>query len=400
MSFRVALVADVLEERWPSMDLVADMLLLQLTRSGSRDFHVEMLRPSLARFHDGTSWRTARKLERYANRFWDYPRWLRRHAASFDVFHVIDHSYAHLVHALPAERTVVTCHDVDAFLPLVEPELAGTRLPRLLTRRVLSGMQKAHHVVCDSAATYDDALRYGLLPAERLSIAPVGTRDGYTPDADRQSDAALDRLIGPRALDAVEVLHVGSCIPRKRIDRLLRIFAAVREVSPRAKLLKAGGMFTSGQRELIRTLGLERGIVQLPFLEPALLASLYRRASLVVLPSDREGFGLPVVEAMACGTPVVSSDLPVFREVGGAVVRLCSPNDMSGWSRTIAGLLDELDSPGTRAELRRACVRQAARFTWEGYAEAMSRVYRAVAHVGSRSEVSLPGKQATGTHGR
>ena len=106
---------------------------------------VQMLRPSLTR--------RGRGIGRYINRFWDYSRWLRTRANSFDIFHIVDHSYAHLAHVLPATRTVVTCHDADAFMPLVDPSVIPTRLPKVLTRFVLSGMRKAACVTCDTAAT-------------------------------------------------------------------------------------------------------------------------------------------------------------------------------------------------------------------------------------------------------
>ena len=113
---RVALVADLLEERWPSMNLVAEELFSHLkTPPFEHRISVEFLRPALKN--------RGRGIGRFVNRFWDYPRWLRRKANAFDVFHIIDHSYAHLVHVLPAARTVVTCHDVDAFI-CVEADVA------------------------------------------------------------------------------------------------------------------------------------------------------------------------------------------------------------------------------------------------------------------------------------
>jgi len=376
---RVALVADLLEERWPSMDLVADMLAAHVGNlASSRDFDVTLLRPAMPR--------RMRAVGRFINRFWDYPRWLRNKAREFDVFHVIDHSYAHVVHALPADRTVVTCHDIDAFLPLVAPELSRTKLPLALTRRVLSGMQRAAHVVCDSHATLDEALHYGLLSASQMSVLPLGTRPGFGPDPSLAAETALDTLIGARRSDRIELLHVGSCIARKRVDLLLQVFAAIRTIEPAAHLLKAGGAFSAEHERLIASLGLEEHITRVPFLEPSQLAALYRRADVLLLPSEREGFGLPLVEALACGTPVLASDLPVFREVGGSSVTYCASADVSSWVDAFRQLRGA--TVPERAQRRRAGLDRAAQFSWERYAAAMLQFYRLIGAPSGAGRVS------------
>ena len=357
------------------MDLVADMLAAHLpaTLNGHR-LEVELVRPTMPQ--------RVRGLGRFVNRFWDYPRWLKAHSRGFDVFHVVDHSYAHVVHALPAERTVVTCHDVDAFLPVVAPELSATKLPLALTKHVLSGMRKAARVTCDSVATYDEARHYSLLPEARMTVVPIGTREGFAPEPAPASDAALAELIGPRDPSVVELLHVGSCIPRKRIDLLLRVFATIRQVEPRARLLKAGGTFTNEQRQLAASLGVDTCVTQLPFLEAGQLGALYRRADVLLLTSEREGFGLPLVEAMACGTPVIATDLPVFRETGGQVAVFCAAGDLNAWRDAFDALRSE--TPNRKARRHHQGVAQANRFSWPRFAAAMAQIYGEVACAASR----------------
>src|SRR5206468_7193704 len=156
---RVGLVTDMLEERWPSMDLVADMLREHLGARAAVDVQAIQLRPPMVRrltrvprLRDRAKSDT---LDRVVNRFWDYPRWLAGRRHDFDVFHVVDHSYAHLVGVLPAARTVVTCHDTDAFLALIDAGRSDSALPKLFGRRICAGLQKAGRVVCPSAATRD-----------------------------------------------------------------------------------------------------------------------------------------------------------------------------------------------------------------------------------------------------
>jgi glycosyltransferase involved in cell wall biosynthesis len=122
---------------------------------------------------------------------------------------------------------------------------------------------------------------------------------------------------------------------------------------------------------------LERHITVLPFLERRVLAAVYRRAAVVLQPSDREGFGLPVAEAMACGTPVVASDLEPLREVGGNVASYCPVGDVEAWTETVSALLDERRSDGVAWAARRAAaVADARRFDVLEHASKMLDVYR------------------------
>jgi glycosyltransferase involved in cell wall biosynthesis len=394
---RVAIVADLLAERWPSMDLVADMLHEELQAlSADWDFDVTMIRPDLWQ-QDARATVTPgfeRTFDRFVNRFWNYPNWLRSRARSFDLFHIVDHSYAHLVHVLPAHRTIVTCHDVDAFLSLVEPGLTRSKLPNVVSRIVLSGMRRAALVTCDSVATYDDILRYNLVPRDRLIVVPNGTHAAFSPTPVARNDERVARLLDARTEGCVELLHVGTTIPRKRIDVLLRVVAAIREVRPEVRLLKAGGTFTVAQRDLIGSLGLESAIVELPFLERDELAALYRRAAAVLVTSDREGFGLPVAEAMACGTPVVATDLAVLREVGGPAGVYCALDDISGWRDAVLGVLDERREPVARMHRRDAGLAQAHRFSWASYAAAMAGLYDRAWHGARDARPDAPARVA------
>ena len=114
---RIAILCDLEEEGWTSMDLVAAMLEQGLRQVG-RPIEVTRLQPPMRRRLSGQAgpgYHLRFNCDRVLNRFWDYPRWLRTQRHRFDLFHVVDHSYSQLVHELPPERTVVTCHDVDIF---------------------------------------------------------------------------------------------------------------------------------------------------------------------------------------------------------------------------------------------------------------------------------------------
>ena len=368
---RVAVVADLTEERWPSMDLVADMLTAHLEKtSADTGIVARLLRPTLKPRGNG--------LGRFVNRFWDYPRWLRAKAGDYDLFHVVDHSYAHLVHVLPARRTVVTCHDVDAFLSIADPALTRSRLPTVVVRVLLSGLRRAARVTCASRATFDELTRYDLVPAARLHVVPNGTHEQFSPVPDGRADAILDGLMGPEAAGVINLLHVGTTIPRKRIDLLLRIVASVRKCEARVRLVKAGGALNDEQKDLAASLGLTNHVLQLPSLDTAVLAALYRRSAVVLLTSDREGFGLPVVEALASGTPVVATALAVLREVGGNAARYCPLEDIDAWRAEIVRCLRQRDDRHALENWRAAALAQSRLFSWQEYAASMTRVYRGI----------------------
>lgn len=366
------------------MNLVAEMLLENLRTDYASVIDATRLCPRMMPRFTRLSWfgenHTARNADRLLNRFWDYPRFVRKRKRSFDLFHVVDHSYGQLVHQLPPHRTVVTCHDLDTFRCLLEPARdRRSRLFKAMGERILSGFRQAALVTCVSAATRDELLAHGLLPPERVVVVPNGVHPTCSPQPDPSADAEAAHLLGPASADSIDVLHVGSTIPRKRVDLLLQIFAALRRELPQARLIRVGGAFTAAQMEIIKQLNLGESLVVLPFLERAVLAAVYRRAALVLQPSDNEGFGLPIIEAMACGSPVIASDLPVLREVGGGAATYCPVADVPAWSESVVELLHERREQPDRWSARRAAgIARAANFSWEEYARKMVALYRLV----------------------
>jgi glycosyltransferase involved in cell wall biosynthesis len=234
-------------------------------------------------------------------------------------------------------------------------------------------------LTCDTAAVREELISQRLVPADRVIVAPVGVGPEYSNHPDPDCDREAARLIGS-APGALELLHVGSTIPRKRIDLLLEICGELRHEFPALHLVRVGGPFTPEQLRLARRAGIDDRISVLGFLDDRTLAAVYRRAALVLQPSDREGFGLPLVEAMACGTPVVASDLAVLREVGGAAVEYCPAGSARLWQRRISELVNERrDTPQRWMARREAGLLRARRFTWPQFAARLAQVYVEVA---------------------
>jgi glycosyltransferase involved in cell wall biosynthesis len=373
---KVAIVCDFSEEGWPSMDLVGNVLVAHLSRDHGDQVEVEQFRPAMRMRVSGLPGLerngAARNIDRLINRFRDYPRRLQVHASDFDLFHIVDHSYSQLASTLPEGRVIVTCHDLDTFRCILEPQRdPRPRWYRVMSARVLYGFRKAVHVICNSFTTRDEILRHGLFPAKRLSVAYLGVNPLLLAAS---SESTQGRMTRPY------LLHVGSTIPRKRIDVLLRVFAAVARDFPELRLVKVGGSLTSMQGRLAAELGIQQRIDHIPHLLEPELAGVYRNAVCLLQTSDAEGFGLPVIEALACGCTVVASDIPSLREAGGCVATYCAVGDVSAWSKTICAMLIEQRRRPDIWELRQNDgKRHAAQFTFEKTAHQTLEIYRSVA---------------------
>lgn len=377
----MAVVSDLVEERWHSMDLVAEILLLGLRSQEARVVDAVQLRPAMVRrLTRVPGLRTLPAIDtadRIINRVWDYGRWLAPQVSDYDLFHIVDHSYAHLVTGLPAGTAVVSCHDIDAFAGVLPGTAGQSLVGRLLGRRLLEGLASARMVVCGSVATRNALAAHGVVPVSRMTVVPYGVHPVYLARPDEAAEHDVRSRLGELDEAAPELLHVGSVVARKRIDVLLDTFAEVRRHHPRARLIRVGGAFTRAQARRAEALGVTGAITVMPFMDRRTLAALYRRAALVLQPSEREGFGLPVAEAMACGTPVVASDLDALREVGGTAAVYCGVGEIDRWARTVSALLDErIAQPGTWRERRTAAVTQARRFDPLEHARQMMALYQ------------------------
>jgi glycosyltransferase involved in cell wall biosynthesis len=180
----------------------------------------------------------------------------------------------------------------------------------------------------------------------------------------RGGPAAAARLRSEFGLDEGYVLHVGAQRPHKNVPVLVEAVAAV----PGARLVLVGSAdrrFPDEVGPAIERYGVADRVRRLPFVPEELLGALYAQASMLAYPSLVEGFGLPVLEAMVTGTPVLASDVPVLREVGGNAAAYAPPSDPAAWAAGIERLRTDAV---LRSRLTAAGTAQAARFTWSAAA--------------------------------
>jgi glycosyltransferase involved in cell wall biosynthesis len=364
------------------MDLVAAMTFQSLQESPAAkngDLSVELICPGMPHAFRTLLGDRGFNADRLSARFVHYPRHLRRLAGRFDIFHVLDHSYSQLVHALAPERCLVTCHDIDTFRPLLSrsPEPRPWWF-RKMSARILSGMRRAAHVVAVSNATAEEIRSQEWIPETRLSVIPNGISEEFFAEASPEAMTWAKTWLAERGLVTKPwLLHVGSAIDRKRIDVLLRILAETAKSLVDVQLVRVGANLTQEQRRLAMELGVSERIHQAPFLSREQLRAIYGAASLVLQPSSYEGFGLPVAEAQASGAVLVASDIPVLREVGGAPAHFAPVGDIVAWTSQVLNLLRiSRENQELWQDLRAAARQNAARFRWEQVANSLIARYQ------------------------
>jgi glycosyltransferase involved in cell wall biosynthesis len=255
--------------------------------------------------------------------------------------------------ALPGTRTVLTVHDLSF---LHYPDHFVPKLVRYLSRVVPRSVARADRVLADSEATRNDLTRLMDVAPEKVTVLYSGVDPRFHPEPEPGERERLAARYGIGARPYV--LSVGTVQPRKNYARLIRAFS---QLPGDVELLIGGGRGWLYEEVLVEAARHER-VRMLGFVADADLPALYRGAALFAFPSLYEGFGLPVLEAMACGVPVVCSNVSSLPEVAGEAALLVDPHDEAALTEAMQlGLTDK----ELRAEMVGQGLEQAAKFTWE-----------------------------------
>jgi alpha-1,3-rhamnosyl/mannosyltransferase len=294
-----------------------------------------------------------------------WPRILR--ARSVDVLHV---PYFWSPLALPCPL-VTTIHDMifDRY-----PEY----MPRPHLRAVYwlssrAAIRRSRRIIAVSEATRADILAYGGGDVGRVRVVPEGVEPSFAPVRD---PAALRAIRERYALPERYVLALGARRPHKNIARLVEAFAAVADDLPHTLVLAgdADRRFDDEAAPALRHLRSRGRVVETGFVAETDLPALYSMAELFVQPSIIEGFGLPVLEAMACGCAVACADSSSLPEVAGDDALLFDPRDSAAMAMVLRAALG---APALRADLARRGRTRAAAFSWERTARETLGVYHA-----------------------
>jgi len=359
----VFLIGDPPSESFNSMEIYETALSGSLADITG----IKILRHHWPEASDSTKNRYLGAVQGYWNRHLRYPSLLKPPPA--DLYHILDHSYAHLLSRLPPERTIITCHDLIPLMVEGYEKSLGGKISLASFRHSVSYLHKARHIITDSRATKKALVDILGLADDNITVVPLGVDEIFCPGKNAPD------INEPK--DSGYILQVGATAePYKNTMNILRTFSLwLKNSGGHIKLFKAGKPYTREQQSYIENEGLASHIRYLGFLERKELPGVFQNASVLLMPSLYEGFGMPLLEAMACGVPVVTSRRGSIPEVAGEAALYVDPDD----PKDIAGGIEKvLNDRSLRQGLITKGLLRAKAFTWKRTAEETFMVYRKI----------------------
>ena len=305
---------------------------------------------------------------------WLYRLWYRLHlplpiqwvTGELDLFHSPDFTLPPIQGNIP---TLLTVHDLsfvhfpDTFTPALVNYLNGV-VPR--------SVQRATHILADSQATKRDLMGIWNTPSDKITVLLAGVNERFQPETDEQLLTAVRAKY--KLGDAPYLLSLGTIHPRKNYQMLIKAFKQIAEQYPHNLYIAGGkGWLYEPVFAEIEAQGLTERVRFIGFVDDDDLPALYSAATLFLFPSLYEGFGLPLLEAMGCGVPVVTSNASSLPEVAGDSARQLDPTAPHQWTTAIAQLLDQ---PEQRAKMVSTGFLQARRFSWHRSARKLLDLYQ------------------------
>jgi glycosyltransferase involved in cell wall biosynthesis len=280
------------------------------------------------------------------------------------------HATHYVIPPLARPRAVVTIHDIIHVLyPQFLPSRAALLYARVMIRRAL---RRADRIITVSYNSKRDLVDYFGIPPARIDVIYNGVAAPFRPDIPRPE---RERVAARYGLSRPYLLFLGGEKPHKNVRNVIRAFAEARRARalPHALVL-AGPMPSNRSRvdALIDALELGTRVVRTGIVPDEDLPGLFAGADAFLYPTLYEGFGLPVVEAMACGVPVLTSSTSALQEIAGGYAYLVDPMDVDSIAR---GIVDLATDAARRAEFAALGARRALEFSWDRAAEQTLRVY-------------------------
>ncbi len=305
---------------------------------------------------------------RAASRYLFYALQMRFRTNKFDLAHILDHSEAHLIPHLPKDViSVVTVHDIAPLWGF--SDLTAAQIERF--QKVVNQIRKADLILTVSEFSANDiSTRLGIDRSSMRVLLEGVDYDSFQREISPESNS-LRPLAGQRFL-----LSIGLNHPRKNLEALPEIFGHLPESLSDTILVRVGEKLSDAQVSAFsRAAGKDR-LIELGFVSDDELIWLYQQASALIFPSTLEGFGFPLLEAMAAGCPVVSSDAASLPEVGGDAVLYFSPHDTQKAAAQIEMILN---NASLREELENKGRERARKLSWSNHFLKLLEIYQELA---------------------
>ncbi len=286
-----------------------------------------------------------------------------------DLFHATDFT---LPPTLPSTRTIVTVHDLS-FVRV--SDTASPKLKKYLDKLVPRSINNATHVIADSKATKDDLIDLYDTPSNKITVLLSGINSRYHKITNNYSSMTMRNKYD--IPDVPYIFSIGTIQPRKNYSRLIQALKLLRQSGYDLHLVIAGGKGWL-EDEMYKTLDetqLHEAVHLIGFADDEDVVKLYNAAECVAFPSLYEGFGFPVLEGMACGTPVLTSNVSSLPEVAGDAAIMVDPYDIEAIAEGLRQLIDDSD---LRKTLIERGFQQASKFTWENSAKNLLKIYQNV----------------------
>ncbi|MEM8857347.1 MAG: glycosyltransferase family 1 protein [Chloroflexota bacterium] len=318
--------------------------------------------------HPSINYKPAPIDERWLYRIWyrlRFPLPVQTFTGRLDLFHSPDFVLPPIAGNIPS---LLTVHDLSF---LHYPHTFTPALVNYLNRVVPWSVKRATHILADSVATQNDLVELWGTPAEKITVLYSGVHQRFQEIKDHQE---LDQVRTKYGLGSNPyILAVGTVQPRKNYQMLIQAFAKIADRLPHSLIITGGkGWLFDEILAEVEAQNLIGRVVFTGFVDDEDLSAIYSAAEVLAFPSLYEGFGLPILEAMACGTPVINSDASCLPEVAGEATIQLTPHSIDEWSGKLAQLLED---KVLQDQLKMKGKAQAEKFSWGKSAEQLLSIY-------------------------
>jgi glycosyltransferase involved in cell wall biosynthesis len=354
-----------------SMDVYADNLVAEL-KAIRPNWEIVEVAPQPWSKSSENLWHSGTGIRKYYERYWHHPQQVCQ--VEGDIYHIIDHTNAHVAYWLKkkGKPIIITCHDLVQF---VYPEIlkGQSRFPVFSMASwqfSVRGMRHADCVVAVSSNTAKDVHKRLDIELEKILVVPNGVEASFQPLPSQEVTSFRQKY--RRFPEEICLLNVGSTHQRKNIITVLKVLKTLKDQGLSVRLWRLGGKFMAEQAAFIKKHNLDQDILDFGTADKNILIQLYNAADVLLAPSLYEGFGLTVLEAMACGLPVITSNVSSIPEVVDNAAVLVEPMDIQAMSESVVRL--KQDSIYSQKLISQGFVR-AKQLTWKKSAEHLVSIY-------------------------